>query len=131
MFALNVLGLASGPSAAAKQVALAHLVKIARDVATRKTWRQLNEHLFVQMVQRIAKALAIRLTKQKLAQVIPAAGVAIGGGFNAYFTANVCDAAYYLYRERFLANKYGPDIIEVTVAATTGDDLSAGYEQQL
>jgi hypothetical protein len=39
----------------------------------------------------------------------------VGGGFNAYYTSNVCDNAFYLYRERFLAEKYGENIIEVTV----------------
>jgi hypothetical protein len=29
----------------------------------------------------------------------------------------VCDAAFFLYRERFLAEKYGPGIIEETVEA--------------
>jgi hypothetical protein len=53
----------------------------------------------------------MRLTKAKLAEVIPGAGAVIGGGFNAYFTAKVCDAAYFLYRERFLAEKYGADVI--------------------
>ena len=41
-------------------------------------------------------------------------GSAVGGGFNAYYTARVCDAAYHLYRERFLAQKYGPEIIDLT-----------------
>jgi hypothetical protein len=50
-----------------------------------------------------------------LAQIIPLAGAAVGGGFNAYYTRKVCEAAYYLYRERYLAAKYGPNIIEVTV----------------
>ena len=30
-------------------------------------------------------------------------------------TMKVCDAAFYLYRERFLAHKYGPEVIEVTI----------------
>lgn len=36
-------------------------------------------------------------------------------GVNAYYTSRVCDAAHYLYRERFLAEQYGEDVIEVTV----------------
>lgn len=49
----------------------------------------------------------------------------VGGGFNAYFTNNVCDAAYYLYRERFLAARYGEDVIEVTVEPA--EDLEPEY----
>ncbi|WP_434380095.1 EcsC family protein [Melittangium boletus] len=126
LFALNVLGLASSPSDAAKAVAMSQLVKIARLVAQKKTWRELEKHVFVQIAQRIAKALAIRLTKAKLAQVIPAAGAVLGGGFNAHYTARVCDAAYFLYRERFLARKYGAELIEATAAEPS--DFGKGYE---
>ena len=66
------------------------------------------------------------LTKAKLAQVVPVAGAVIGGGFNAYYTDKVCKAAFYLYRERFLAEKYGVDEIEVTVEPAT--TLQPGYE---
>lgn len=115
LFAINVLGLASSPTDASKRLAMAQLIRIAQDVAKKRTWKQLEQHAFVQLIQQLAKALGIRLTKAKLAQVMPAAGAAVGGGFNSYFTAKVCDAAYYLYRERFLAVKYGVDVIEVTV----------------
>ncbi|MGM3193258.1 EcsC family protein [Dickeya dadantii subsp. dieffenbachiae] len=67
------------------------------------------------MIQQISKILGIRLTKAKLAQAVPVSGAVVGGGFNAYFTSNVCNAAYYLYRERFLARKYGSEVIEKTV----------------
>jgi hypothetical protein len=115
LFALNVLGYASSPTDAAKQVALAQLIRIARDVAARKTWEQLNEHMYVQIVRKIAEALGRRLTKAKLAESIPWVSAPIGAGFNAYFTHKVCSAAFYLYRERFLAEKYGPEVIEATV----------------
>jgi hypothetical protein len=128
LFALNVLGLASAPTDAAKVVAMAQLVKIAKEVAQKKVWKELNQHLFVQIAQSIAKALATRLTRAKLAQIVPAAGAAIGGGFNAYYTGRVCDAAYFLYRERFLARKYGADIIEVTAKPAPADDFGRGYE---
>jgi uncharacterized protein (DUF697 family) len=115
LFTMNVLGLASSPTDASKSLAMAQLVRIAQDIAKKRTWTQLEQHTFVQLIQQVAKALSIRLTKAKLAQVVPAAGAVVGGGFNAYFTAKVCEAGYYLYRERFLAKKYGPDVIEVTV----------------
>jgi hypothetical protein len=111
LYALHVLGYASSPSDSAKYASLGHLVRIARDVAVKKPWRELEKHAFVKIVQKIALLLKIRLTKAKLAQVIPVSGSLIGGGFNAYFTAKVCDAAYHLYRERFLATKYGPQLI--------------------
>lgn len=115
LFALNVLALASSPTDTSKQVALSQLVRIAKDVALKKAWKDIEKHTFVQLIQQIAKSLSIRLTKAKLAQAIPVAGAVIGGGFNAYYTDKVCKSAFYLYRERFLAEKYGADVIEVTV----------------
>lgn len=128
LFVMNVLGLASSPTDASKGLAMAQLVKIAQDVARKKTWNNLNQHAFVAVIGNISKALGIRLTKAKLAQVIPAAGAAIGGGFNAYFLAKVCNAAFYLYRERFLAEKYGADVIEVTVEPA--DDVDPHYPEE-
>lgn len=128
LFALNILGLASSPNDASKALAMAQLVRIAQDVAKKTTWKQLEQYAFVKVIQQIAKTLGIRLTKAKLAQAIPVAGAAIGGGFNAYFTMKVCDAAYYLYRERFLAEKYGPEIIEVTVKPA--EDVDPNYPEE-
>jgi hypothetical protein len=79
------------------------------------------------VIQRISQALTIRLTKAKLAQIIPVLGAGIGAGFNAYYTSNVCDAAFYLYRERFLAQKYGPEILECTVQPA--EDFMPNYEE--
>ena len=128
LFILNVLGLASSPTDASKCLAMAQLVRIAQDVAMKRTWKELEQHTFVQVIQQISKALGIRLTKAKLAQVLPVAGAAIGGGFNAYFTAKVCDAARYLYRERFLAEKYGPGVIEATVKPA--EDIDPQYPEE-
>jgi hypothetical protein len=128
LFAMNVLGLASSPTDASKGLAMAQLVRIAEDVAKKRAWKQLEEHAFVQVLQQIAKALGVRLTKAKLAQIIPVAGAAVGGGFNAYFTAKVCDAAYYLYRERFLAARYGAEVIEETVPPA--EDIDPHYPEE-
>jgi len=128
LFALNVLGLACSPTDASKTLAMAQLVRIAQDVARKRTWQVLEKNAFVKLIQQITKALGIRLTKAKLAQIIPGLGAAVGGGFNAYFTAKVCDAAFYLYRERFLAAKYGDGVIEITVAPA--QDLDPHYPEE-
>lgn len=130
LYALNVLGLSSSPSDTAKLVAMAQLVRISQDVARKTAWRELEEQLFVQIVKRIATSLGIRLTKAKLAQVVPVVGAAVGAGFNAYFVSKVCDAAYFLYRERFLAAKYGHEVIHAPVepAADLNPDLGDSDE---
>ncbi|TXG98333.1 MAG: EcsC family protein [Nevskiaceae bacterium] len=122
LFAFNVLAWASSPTDASKTLAMAQLVRIATDVAKKKSWKELEKHVLVQVVKQIAKALGVNLTKGKLAQTVPVMGAMIGGGFNAYFTMKVCDAAFYLYRERFLAKKYGADVIDVTAAPATDKD---------
>lgn len=60
--------------------------------------------------------------------ILPYTGAAVGGGFNAYFTSKVCDAAYYLYRERFLALKYGEQFIAVPTAPA--GDLDPHYPEE-
>ena len=128
LFAMNVLGLASSSTDASKSLAMAQLVRIAQDAAKKRTWKQLEQNAFVKVIQQISKAIGYRLTKAKLAQVVPVAGAIVGGGFDAYYTSKVCDACYFLYRERLLAAKYGPDIIEIVVdPAKTADP---GYPEE-
>lgn len=126
LFMMNLLALSSSHSDKSKVIAMSQLVKIAKEVAKKKTWKELERHAFVKIIQQITKALGIRLTKAKLAQILPALGAVVGGGFNYYFTSKVTDAAFYLYRERFLAEKYGEDIIELTVNPAT--DYDVNYE---
>lgn len=133
LFAFNILALSSSPLDASKNIAMAQLVKISQQVAKKQTWKQLEQHAFVKIIQQIASSIGVKITKAKLAQIIPVAGAVVGGGFNAYFTSNVCDAAYYLYRERFLARTHGSSIIDQTVepAATFEPDLPDALEGEL
>lgn len=126
LFAMNILGLASSPTEVAKQAAMAQLSRIASDVASMGAWRQLEQHALEDIIERISQLLGIRLTRAKIAQIIPALGAGIGAGFNAYYAKNVCDAAFYLYRERFLARKYGPEILEITLKPA--EDFMPDYD---
>jgi hypothetical protein len=128
LFALNILGYASSPNDTAKQVAMAQLIRISQDVAKKKVWKELEKSSFVKIIQIIAKSLGTRLTKAKLAQIVPITGSVVGGGFNAYYTTKVCEAAFYLYRERFLAEKYGDDLIESTVDPS--DDFEPDFSDE-
>jgi hypothetical protein len=130
LFAMHILGYASSPTDTSKTLAMSSLTKIAQDVARKKTWDELQNHALVQVIQQVAKAVGIRLTKAKLAQAIPVVGATVGGSFNAYFTAKVCDSAYFLYRERFLANKYGSGWIDGSNAPPAGDDLDPHYPEE-
>jgi len=52
-------------------------------------------------------------------------GFFVGAGFNAYFVSKVCDSAYYLYRERLLAAKYGHEMIHAPVEPA--EDLNPDF----
>lgn len=112
-YAMNVLMLGTDPGMAAKQATLANLNRIALDVAKRKSWKELERSVIVRGMQELAKALGLRLTKAKLAQVVPVAGAVVGGGYNAHYTSKVVEAASFMYRERFLMQKYGPEVLEM------------------
>ena len=128
LFAMNILGLSSSPSDAQKKVAMSQIVKIAKDVAQRRSWTTLEQGAFMAIIERVANSLGLRLTKAKLAQIVPIVGVGVSAGFNLYYTTKVCDAAYFLYRERFLAEKYGQDMIEATVLEA--EDYEPDYEDE-
>lgn len=54
----------------------------------------------------LARALGQRMISLKSAQVLPVAGMVVGGSSNAWYTARVCEAARHLYRERLLHHRY-------------------------
>ena len=126
---MHVLGLASSPSDSAKMPVMAQLARIAADAAKKRAWKDIEKAALVSVIREIAKTLGIRLTKAKLAQAVPIMGAAVGGGFNAYYTARVCDAAYHLYRERFLAEKYGSEVIDLTAEPVEGEGCEPRYPE--
>ena len=111
LIVMGVLSLASAAEASGKQAVMATFVRLARDLARNKTWAELERNAFAAVMRSVAKELGERLTKAKLAQVVPVAGAAFGGAFNAWYVDEVCVAASMLYRERFLARRYGVEIL--------------------
>jgi hypothetical protein len=53
--------------------------------------------------------LSVRLTQRKLAQALPIVGIAAGAGLNYTLMRKVGTAASFMYRERFLIDKYALD----------------------
>lgn len=109
-YALHILMAATSPSLAAKQAALAELARIAAAVARKKAWVEIEKFLSAGAIKKIGQALGYRITKGKLGQIVPVVGGLVGGGYNAYFASCACETAFYLYRERFIARKYGLDV---------------------
>ena len=108
LYALEILNLVSHPSDTAKQVTLAPVIRVTQHVAQQQTLQNVQEFALTRAIRNAVSALGVRLTRAKLAQILPVAGAVVGSGFNAYYTSKVCDAAFFLYRERFLERKYGP-----------------------
>ncbi|MGI9173852.1 MAG: EcsC family protein [Rhodothermales bacterium] len=105
LYALEILNLVSHPSDTAKQVTLAPVIRVTQHVARQQTMQNVQEFALTRAIRNAVSALGVRLTRAKLAQILPVAGALVGSGFNAYYTSKVCDAAFFLYRERFLKRK--------------------------
>jgi EcsC protein family len=116
MMQVIALGLAVTPSA--KAVAYQQLAVLTRSLAVNATWRQLNQQTLVGVVRKFATQFGQRLTKKKLGQFVPVAGVGIGAALNWKMVDDVANAAYWAYRERFLYDKGGdlePIIVDADV----------------
>jgi hypothetical protein len=109
VFALGVLNFGLAQQAG-KSAAYLELNKIVQALARNATWAQLNKNSVARVIHVVYQRLGMQLTKQKLGQAVPIAGILIGAGLNARLLAKLTDDADRLYRERFLRDKYGlPD----------------------
>lgn len=105
VFMMQVIGHGLAGAGTAKTVAYQQLTKLTRSLATNASWQQLNQHALVKVTQKFAERAGQRLTKKKLGQFVPVAGVAIGAGMNFKMVDDVAASAYWAYRERFLFDK--------------------------
>lgn len=110
--ALHLLDRVSQPGDQAKTMALAPVVRVSKGLAFRQGLQVIEQTAITGAIRNITKALGLNLTRAKLAQVVPVTGAVIGGSYNLLYTRKVCDAAYHLYRERYLLEKYGGAWIE-------------------
>lgn len=110
LYALGILDAAALP-ASERHRAEARLNEASHLVARERSTRALNA-VVSSAVSTAAKSVAMRLTRSKALQFMPVAGAFLAGGFNALYTRTVCDAAFHLYRERFLRLKYGKRILD-------------------
>lgn len=108
-FALGVLSLGTASTAGEKAAALASLRRLTAQMMRQATWAELNEHALVKLIQKVYAALGEKLTKRKLGQAVPIAGVFINSGLSAYMVDSTYRAARDVYRLRFLSDKYGID----------------------
>jgi EcsC family protein len=103
--ALSVLNGATSPDLAAKQVALGEVARVAKMVAQKKTWEQLEKRALVRAIRQAAKTLTNRLTKAKLGQLVAVVGIVVGGGYNGWYMTRVAEWGYFTYRDLHLKEK--------------------------
>ena len=101
LFAMSLLAVATSASAEARKAALDDTRAMIKDPET-QAFNQINEEVMSRLLRQTATKVATNMVKTKAAQIIPAVGAVVAGGVNANYTANVCEAAYQCYRERFL-----------------------------
>lgn len=110
LFALQVLSASAGSTDINKDFALKPISRASQGIAKRQAIESAGQYAITGSIKKIAEKLGIKLTKAKLAQMLPVAGAVVGGGLNVMYTNKVCHTAQQLYRERFLLAKYGPAV---------------------
>lgn len=124
VFAAGVIAYSAAGNSAEKAAALASLSRLTQQMMRRATWQQLQQHQLVTVIRRMFTSLGLRMTKRKLAQVVPIVGAVINGGLNARIAHQTFDRSQKAYRLRFLTEKYDQDPARWapdTVAAETVD----------
>ena len=106
LYALYIMDAASKPKEQIPYSIPKHLPHSSKILARKKTLNTVEQFAVSGTVKRIAKSIALGITRGKLAQLMPVAGAVMASGFNSLYTNNVCTTAYFLYRERFLQQKY-------------------------
>lgn len=112
-YMMRVFKVATAADRVQKQKALAELrdfesgradiVQVGSDYATRQVGKSATSYL----TQRIVKEIVEQTISKKAAGLVPGLGIVFNAGFNYVYLKDVGEAAYMLYRERFLLDKKG------------------------
>lgn len=121
--ALGVLNVSTAGDAATKQAAYRELDKLANLIVRNATWATLDQNVIGRILHKVLQQQAGRVTKQKLSNLVPVAGIVIGAGFNMRMLSRVTDAADWYYRERFLREKYAITDDESAVKADADEEV--------
>lgn len=122
IFMMQIIGLGLATTASAKVAAYQQLSILTRSLAINVAWRELSQQTFVKVAQKFAAQFSQKLTKKKLGQFVPVAGIGIGAALNWKIVDDIADAAYWAYRERFLYDKGGDTNPIIIDAETIADD---------
>lgn len=127
-FAMGVMSYGMAGSIHAKALALQSLSRLTQEMARQATWAQLNNHVLVRVIERMYVSLGLKLTKKRLAQTVPAIGVAINATMSANATKTTYERAEDVYRLRFLSDKYGIDPADWVAQVSTAEEVPDGED---
>ena len=121
---------ATGNQVVEKQTTLIAVNKVVRDIAKQGPMDAVGTNAISAAVNPLVASLGSRLAGMKVAQIVPFIGILVGAFLNASLMRTMGDTADHLYRERFLAERYGyideagEDSTGV-VSAAVADEISA------
>jgi hypothetical protein len=118
IFMMSVIGLGMASGTTAKTAAYAELSQLTQLLARNAPWAKLNEKVLTKVVQRFAAKFGPELTKKKLGQFVPVAGMVVGAALNFWVIDQISVAAHDAYRERFLIEKSGGTLTGTVEGAT-------------
>jgi hypothetical protein len=110
-FVMSLLSAASSQAPTERAAALGELSRMSVLFAGGEGQGALESEKSVALTKKIAEALTVRLIKAKLGQLVPIAGAIIAGGYNAWLMRAVTSVSHHMYRERFLIEKHGDDVL--------------------
>lgn len=123
IFMMSVIGLGMASGTTAKTAAYSELSQLTQLLAKNASWAKLEEKVLTKIAQRFAAKFGEILTKRKLGQFVPVAGMLIGAGLNYWTLDQISVAAHDAYRERFLIDKSGGDLRSTTLAPDSATEL--------
>ena len=101
--------------------------QVMRDLARKGSLESLGGSAIVSAMKSLFSAMGVRLASRKLAQIVPVAGIVVSAGLNAALMRTIGETADHLYRERFLAERYG----HVQASGTSTDLVPSTGPQEL
>lgn len=134
VFMMSVLGLGMAAGTPAKTAAYAELSQLTQLLFRNAAWEKLNEKVLTKIAQQFATKFGVDLTKKKLGQVVPVAGMAVGAVLNFALIDRIAAAVNDAYRERFLIERSGGAlsvVIDAFEAPTRSDDDAANVLELL
>lgn len=114
-YMMRIFKIATSSDKIQKQRALAELKdfeagrdeEVYSEVGGDFTTKQISKNASSFISQRIIREIVEQTISKKAAALVPGIGVIFSGGFNYVYLRDVGEAAYMLYRERFLLDKKG------------------------